>query len=244
MNSSSSTTVQGARSLQDSAGPRYTRVYVWQWPIRIFHWINALAITVLFLTGLFIANPFLTQSGEAYDVFVMARFRQVHFISGYVFLVGLVWRLAWYFLGNAYARTGFPYVWRLGWYRDVAQQAWDYVRLDFGTVHLGHNALAGLSYAVFVGGLGFAQVATGFALFGESNPGGFWDGVFGWVLPLLGGSARTHMWHHLFAWGFLTFTILHVYIVLLDARQYRNGLLISMITGMKFKADKREPGDD
>ena len=224
--------------------PHYTRIYVWQWPIRIFHWVNALAITVLFLTGLFIANPFLTQTGEAYGVFVMARFRQVHFISGYVFLICLAWRLAWFVLGNKYARSGFPYFWRPSWYREVMHQAWDYLRLDFGTVHAGHNALAGLSYVIFVAGLGAAQVLTGFALYGESNPGGFWDSVCGWIVPLIGGSARAHMWHHLFAWGFLTFTILHVYIVMLDARQYRNGLLISMITGMKFQRERERETDE
>lgn len=219
---------------------RYRRVYVWQWPIRFFHWVNALAITVLFLTGLFIAAPFLTQPGEPFDVFVMARVRQVHFIAGYVFLIGLLWRAFWFVAGNRYARTGFPFVWRPRWWREVVHQAWDYARFDFGTVHTGHNALAGLSYVVFVAGLGLAQVLTGFALYGEVNPGGFWDGLVGWVIPLLGGSARTHMWHHLFAWGFLVFTILHVYIVLLDAWQYGNGLVTSMITGTKFEREDEE----
>ncbi len=55
------------------------------------------------------------------------------------------------------------------------------------------------------------------------------------MLPLLGGSFRTHMWHHTFAWMFVWFAILHIYIVLVDSREYRNGLIGSMITGMKFK---------
>ena len=54
------------------------------------------------------------------------------------------------------------------------------------------------------------------------------------MIPLLGGSFRVHMWHHLFAWGFLVFAILHVYIVLYDSVQFRNGLLTSMISGRKF----------
>ena len=223
---------------------RYVRLYVWEWPVRIFHWVNALAITVLFLTGLFIADPFLTQGGEAHDVFVMGRVRQAHFIAGYVFLVALGWRGFWFLAGNRHARSGFPFFWRPGWYRDVLRQAGEYLRFDFGTPHLGHNALAGLSYAVFVAGLGLLQLLTGFALYGETNPGGFWDSLVGWVIPLFGGSARTHMWHHLFAWGFLVFTILHVYIVMLDARQYRNGLLISMITGMKFKRSREDDTDE
>lgn len=226
------------------APERYERIYVWQWPIRIFHWTIVAAICALFATGLLIANPILTASGEPYEVFVMARVRQVHFISGFVFAVAYVWRAVWFLLGNRFARSGFPFVWRPSWWRDLAQQGWDYLRFDFGTPHLGHNSLGGLSYTIFVIGLGLFQICTGFALFAESNPGGFLDGIFGWSIPLLGGSARTHMWHHLASWGFAIFAILHFYIVMLDARQYRNGLLISMITGHKFRRVREEEGDD
>ncbi len=32
----------------------FLRVKVWRWPVRLFHWLNALAITVLFFTGIYI----------------------------------------------------------------------------------------------------------------------------------------------------------------------------------------------
>ena len=67
------------------------------------------------------------------------------------------------------------------------------------------------------------------------DPEGIIGSLTGWVLPLLGGSFRTHMWHHFLAWMLLVFFILHVHIVLLDSRQYRNGLIGSMITGYKFR---------
>jgi Ni/Fe-hydrogenase 1 B-type cytochrome subunit len=223
---------------------RYERIYVWQVPIRIFHWVNAAAIAVLFTTGLYIAHPVLTGLGEPYEVFVMARFRQVHFAAAFVFTIAFLWRIYWFWMGNRYARSGFPFVWRKRWWGDLFRQTGDYVRLDFGHPHLGHNSLAGLSYTIFAIGLGWVQIFTGFALYGESNPGGLADRLTGWVIPLLGNSFRTHMWHNLVAWLFVFFAIVHVYIVLLDARQYRNGLLVSMITGFKFKPVKgkrREP---
>jgi len=97
-----------------------------------------------------------------------------------------------------------------------------------------HNALAGLTYTIFVIGLGWCQIFTGLALYSESNPGGFWDHLVGWVLPLCGGSFRTHMWHHMFSWAFIVFAVLHVYVVLFDSHQYRNGLLSSIVSGYKF----------
>jgi Ni/Fe-hydrogenase 1 B-type cytochrome subunit len=78
------------------------------------------------------------------------------------------------------------------------------------------------------------MVFTGGAMYSESNPGGTFDMFFGWVIPFLGGSFQVHMWHHLFAWGFLFFSILHIYIVLYDGQQYKNGLVTSMVSGVKF----------
>lgn len=221
----------------------YQRVYVWDRGVRIFHWVNVAAVTVLFATGLYISDPFFSAHGEPYDVFVMGRVRQIHFAAAFVFAIAFVWRIYFFWFGNRYARSGFPAVWKRRWWADLFRQAGDYLALRFGHGHLGHNALAGLAYTVFVIGLGWCQILTGFALYSESTPGGFFDTLFGWVIPLCGGSMRTHMWHHLFAWGFVVFAILHVYIVLLDSRQYRNGLIGSMITGHKFKPVER-PDDE
>lgn len=222
----------------------FERVYVWQWPVRVFHWVNAASITVLFATGLYIAHPVLSNSGEAYDNFLMARIRQIHFIAAYVFLVAFLWRIYWFWFGNKYCRSGFPYLWRPSWWKNLFGQAWGYLRGNFGRAHMGHNALAGLTYTIFAIGLGWAQIFTGFALYGESNPGGFWDTLVGWVIPLLGGSFQTHMWHHLFSWGFLVFVIAHVYIVLLDTRQYNNGLISSMIAGWKYRRAGEHDDDE
>ena len=236
--------VTGAKPIVSSAASsdRYERIYVWELPVRIFPWINAACVSVLFATGLYIYHPVLTGIGEPWEVFVMARVRQIHFTAAFIFIVVFMWRIVWFWVGNEHARSGFPYVWRAEWWKDLLSQAWGYMRLDFGRPHLGHNALAGLSYTIFVIGLGWGQILTGLAMYSESSPGGFWDGLVGWIIPLLGGSMRTHAWHHLFAWGFVCFVIIHIYIVMLDSRQYRNGLVGSMITGNKFR--RARPGDD
>ncbi len=212
----------------------FRRRYVWQWPIRVYHWVNVITVTSLFATGLYIANPVLAPAGEPWAHFVMGRARQLHFASAFVFLVNFLWRMYWFWMGNNYARSGFPFVWRVQWWRDLFRQIGDYLRLQRGHVHLGHNALGGLFYTVFVIGLGWAQAFTGLALYSESNPGGFWDRLVGWVIPLLGGSFQTRMWHHAFAWGFVAFAILHVYIVFYDGLQFKNGLVTSIVSGEKF----------
>ncbi len=212
----------------------FRREYVWEVPVRITHWVNAACLLALFLTGLYISHPILAPSGEAYRHFVMGRVRQIHFIAAMTFVVSFMLRIYWFWLGNNYSRSGFPFVWRASWWRDLFRQAADYLKLERGHVHLGHNSMGGLAYTLFVVALGWAQIFTGFALYSETNPSGFFGRVFGWVIPFLGGSFQTRMWHHTFAWGFVVFAILHVYIILYDSTQYGNGLITSIISGYKF----------
>ena len=65
----------------------FRRRYVWQWPIRVFHWVNAICIFTLFATGLYMANPVLAPSGEPWHNFVQGTVRKVHFAFAYVFIV-------------------------------------------------------------------------------------------------------------------------------------------------------------
>jgi Ni/Fe-hydrogenase 1 B-type cytochrome subunit len=175
----------------------------------------------------------------------MAKVHLIHYILAYVMLVNFLWRSYWFWMGNEYARSGFPYVWRPDWWTNLFRQAGDYLRLERGHIHLGHNSLAGLMYTLFVIGLGWVQLLAGFALYSESDPNGFWGHAVGWVIPLAGGSFQLQMWHHLFAWFFLFFSILHVYIVFYDGQQFKNGLVGSIISGEKFFQEgdvEDEPG--
>jgi len=224
-------------------GERFERIYVWEFPVRIFHAVNAVCVVVLFATGLYMAHPVLVTSGEAWEHFAMGRVRQVHFASGFIFAVSYAVRVVWFFIGNEYARSGFPAFWRAGWWKEVTNQAFLYLRLETGRPHLGHNALAGLAYAIFIFGFGLLQILTGLSLYSQSDPGGSLDAWVGWVIPLFGSPFNTLMWHHLFAWAFVFFVILHLYIIWLDSREYRNGLIGSIIHGNKFRRIE-EPGDE
>jgi Ni/Fe-hydrogenase 1 B-type cytochrome subunit len=92
--------------------PIERRRYVWEFPVRLSHWVNAIAIGVLFLTGLFIASPVAAPNGEAYNHFLMGKIRLLHFAFAYALLVGIAIRVYWFFAGNNYARSGFPFFWR------------------------------------------------------------------------------------------------------------------------------------
>ena len=77
------------------------RVYVWEQPVRIYHWLNALVLLALIVTGFYIANPLALQSKtEASFMYTMGWFRYIHFIAAYLFFFNLLFRLYWGYAGN------------------------------------------------------------------------------------------------------------------------------------------------
>ncbi|HYA31428.1 MAG TPA: cytochrome b/b6 domain-containing protein, partial [Thermodesulfovibrionales bacterium] len=70
------------------------REYVWEFPVRLTHWLNFLAILTLAVTGLYIGAPFIHAIyGKQ---LIMAQFRFVHFVAAYIFAVSVVVRIYWW----------------------------------------------------------------------------------------------------------------------------------------------------
>ena len=84
--------------------PRLRRVYVWELPVRIYHWLNALVIVALVVTGFYISNPLaLLSNKDASHQYIMGWFRYIHFAAAYLFFFNFLFRLYWGFVGNKYA---------------------------------------------------------------------------------------------------------------------------------------------
>ncbi len=196
--------------VHDSAKP----VYVFELPVRVWHITHALSLVVLAATGYLIANPLSSLSGEASEHFLMGNLRMVHLIAAYVFSIGFAVRLYWAIVGNQYSRELFILpVWSGEWWRDLFEEVKYYLFLRKDPPPaLGHNALAQSAMWLFNVLLGLFMIVTGFAMHGEALGLGSWaDAWFGWVIPLLGGSQSTRMWHLLGMWLFIVFSIIHIY---------------------------------
>lgn len=209
-------------------------VYVYEAPVRVWHWVNALAIVVLGLTGYFIGSPLPTQPGEASANYLMGYIRFAHFAAGYVLAVGLLGRIYWAFVGNHHARELFyvPLLQRAYWREMLAMFKWYAFISPRPNRYVGHNPLARFAmFFVFFLTTVF-MVASGFALYGEGLGRGSWaDRVFGWIIPLMGQSQDVHTWHHLGLWVMVVFVILHVYAAIREDIMGRQSIVSTMISG-------------
>jgi Ni/Fe-hydrogenase 1 B-type cytochrome subunit len=214
---------------------RMRRVYVWELPVRLYHWLNALSILVLIVTGFYIGNPLALQSSqEATFRFTMGTVRFLHFAAAYIFFFNFLFRLYWGFVGNKYAQ------WDqfLPKNRKFFEEMWQVIKIDIlqlkGKEHvgIGHNSMAGFIY--FFTFLAFLiQCLTGFGLY--ANTSDWWlPQLFVWVKPLFGGDILLRQVHHWAMWFFILFTIVHVYLVFYHDYVEGRGEISSMGGGWKF----------
>jgi len=214
--------------------PRLQRVYVWEFPVRLFHWVNVLCLFTLAGTGLLIGSPLaLMNSGEAWANYWFGWLRFIHFTAAYLLLANLLFRLYWAWAGNSYARWNeyLPVTGRA--WRDLVKTLRVYFWIDRWTqsANAGHNRLQGLTYLILAL-LTLFMVFTGFGMYSAMSAAWI-PKLFAWVVPLMGGDLVVRRWHHMALWVFVVFLVIHIYMSSLEDRQDRQGTVSSIITGWK-----------
>ncbi|MDO5570361.1 MAG: Ni/Fe-hydrogenase, b-type cytochrome subunit [Bacteroidales bacterium] len=212
-------------------------VYVWQLPVRIFHWVNAVAIVGLCITGYIIGNPPAIQHGTPpADNYWFGIVRFVHFVCAMIFIVNFLMRCYWLFAGNKFSRW-FNYI-------PLKKKQWrgirDTLKIDVLLItkkpiyDIGHNSLAATTY----GGLFIVmilQMITGLMMFSvQSNA--FWTPFFQRMLIFFDGFFPIRNVHHWLMWIFILFAIIHIYLVFYHDYIEKNGIASSIIGGWKFIA--------
>jgi cytochrome b len=134
---------------------------VWDRTQRVFHWVNFLAVMALAAIGTVMLNA--DRIGIPKDP-GMVVLKTVHVYVGYVFIINLLWRLVWAFVGGPFAR------WRalLPGGPMYGRRLVEFVRgaaAGKAPFYLGHNPLARIVLSLLVLLL-VMQGATGVVLAG------------------------------------------------------------------------------
>jgi len=223
----------------------YQWVYLWEWPIRAMHWLAALSIVVLVATGLYIGKPYFVTGGDTSAHFLMGWMRAAHFGAAAVFVATAIVRVYWLFAGNKYERWSALFPLRPSDWVNLLRQIKYYLMIqpEKAPRYLGHNPLQQLSYTALYA-VAALQVITGFALYGQSDPGGFFFRAFGWLGPAFGGMPVVRFVHHVATWVFCTFIPIHVYLAMRADLLERGGSISSIISGGRFVPSGRRFVDE
>jgi Ni/Fe-hydrogenase 1 B-type cytochrome subunit len=215
------------------------KLYVWELPVRLTHWLLFFSILVLSATGYYIGHPFISVPGAAKDHFVMGTARAVHMYAAIVFVLAMLVRFYWLFAGNRFARL-----------TDLIPMSLDRLHSFWKTFkyysfisrspdeYAGHNALAGSTYAmIFV--VYVVMTVTGLILYAVNAPIGSPLRMFEALAPLFGELPIARLIHHVGMWVILIFAVLHIYFVLLSSVIEHIGTFDSIFSGYKFLPERK-----
>jgi len=180
--------------------------------LRCFHWVNAISIIMLTLTGFVIHNPlnFHLFGGN------MDTVRYLHFMFMYVLIFSTIGRI-WYMIITKDYRNILFYRWQD--VKDLGSLALYYLFLkntypDYGKYNPGQKLMyTGVFLMIII------QVITGFILYMPTN-------FSGWAYAI-GGFVVVRMIHYCITWLFIIAVMVHVYLDLAEGMP----VLVSMING-------------
>ena len=190
---------------------------------RLWHWINAAALIVLFMSGLNISNAhrFLYWGDYGFDPkdawlsvirfpawatipqrYDLAEARDWHSLAAWVFALGLLVMWVASLVNRHFRRdvaTGFSDWKPAAWKRALAQHTRDDVEPDGR-----YNALQKIAYGLVLGVLLPLMVFTGLAISPGIEP------AVPWLVDLLGGRQSARSIHFITAWLLFAFAVGHV----------------------------------
>lgn len=237
-------TLDFARRIPPASG-QYEWVYLWERPLRFMHWVAAVCVVVLALTGFYIGRPYFVPAGDPNEAYLMGTVRFVHFLSAAVLVMTAIVRVYWLFMGNRFERLGALLPVRRRDLVNLVRMIKYYLLIqpEKAPRYLGHNPLQQFAYTGTYA-VATIMVLTGFAMYGQSNPDGFIYGAFHWVNVVLGGQQISRFVHHTLTWAFLIFIPIHVYLALRADALERTGTISSIVSGGRFVSVSEEYIDE
>ena len=213
---------------------------------RILHWIRALVITGLIITGFYIADPFLSPEGST-DKLLYAEWTNWHIILGFILISSGLLRIYLFFFGKDSEGE-------LRSLKDVMSiKSWiTQLKSYFFVGELRKKGFYGpLQFLTYFAIMVLVVVAsvTGLILYVHvyhQGVGGLLYDSMRVLEAWMGGLATVRYIHHITMWGYLIFIPIHIYLVIWSAIRFKHGALDVMFTGYDYhlKKDEEKKEDD
>ncbi|WP_104711756.1 Ni/Fe-hydrogenase, b-type cytochrome subunit [Helicobacter felis] len=221
--------------------PNNTRYYAHQeysgW-VRFFHWVRALAIFVLMLTGFYIAFPFLEPRSSVYTnmYFLQAYIRSAHIMVGFVLIAISLFRFYLFFFDRKSREE------RLSVKGIFSLRTWlDQLKIYFlmGRYSLRQGLYNPLQFVAYFSlcALLVLVILSGIVLYYNvyhEGLGARLQPLFQWFEVLCGGLSNVRYIHHLATWGICLFIPVHVYMVVFHSLRFPDGGADVMVSGRRY----------
>lgn len=195
---------------------------------RLWHWINLVAVSVLFMSGLNISNahPHLYWGDYGFDpddawlhvirfpgyvtipnYYSLAAARDWHNIAAWLFAVALLAMWVNMLVSRRFAREirTSPREWKPS---HLANDIRGHLRGNYEAHEGKYNTLQKIAYGSVYGVFLPMMVFTGLAISPGIEP------AAPWLVDILGGRQSARSLHFLFAWGLFGFVVVHVVMVI------------------------------
>ncbi len=226
-------TREPVRRKEEPGAFRY--VPVWDWELRVMHWLAVLLIAVLSVTGILMTSSHIFHAGMDRDTFYFGFLRLAHFGAAWIFLATAIIRFAGLFLAsNRYQRWDALFPVKPRDLRNLYTVMLNYLfcRFDRGPHYIGHNPLQQVAYTGIYA-VGLVALLTGFALYGLYAPDHWLFHYFLWFDRLVG-IQYIRFVHLVVMWVFLIFIPIHVYLAIRADTVEREGAITSIVSGGRW----------
>lgn len=201
---------------------------------RILHWVRALCIFALILTGFYLGYPFLSPEPGAQ---IYALGRSAHVIIGFVLIGATLFRIYLFFLsrGCAEERKSLPDALNVSTWIAILKT---YLLIGKHPKQNGaYNPLQLVTYTLLMI-LILVMSVSGIVLYMHN----YHEGLGGAFMPLFksmevmfGGLAQVRFIHHCTTWAFVVFIPVHIYMATWNAVRYPGGGLDTIAGGYRYE---------
>ncbi|SHH74219.1 Ni/Fe-hydrogenase, b-type cytochrome subunit [Ferrimonas marina] len=206
-----------------SDSPLYTRDKIFGPAIMWGHWLRAISIVVLVVTGFYIAWPFLTPYGGT-DNLQQGWVRFAHLVAGFVLCAVTLYRAYLFFFSrsNIERRSYRDVISPRSWVINLKSYLWH------GKLHKQgvYGPLQFVSY-LMVSVVAALMCITGLILHANvyhEGLGGLIYPLAEWGTALFGGLAPVREIHHWLTWVFIIFLPIHVYMAMWSAVWFKSSM--------------------
>ncbi len=206
--------------------------------LRWTHWLRAISIFVLTVTGFYLAYVFIAPApSDEPVIFLNAKFRMWHIIAGFLLIAVSLFKLYLFILDGVSKKE------RISFLDFVSPTVW-FAQIKYYLFMGEHPHLRGvynpLQFIAYIGlyAMIFVISLTGLILHVHCyQAGGIGLALYDYMRPLeamMGGLAMVREIHHIVMWGILIFLPVHIYMAIFNSIMGKEGSMDAIISGYKF----------